>query len=459
MPKTYLFYDLETTGLNKSFDQILQFAAIRTDTKLNELQRYEYQIKLNEDVVPSPTALLTHKISIHKMLSGMKEIDAIIQIHQLMNEPQSISLGYNTLSFDDEFLRFSFYRNLLSPYTHQFANACGRMDIYKIAIMYYLFKPNVLSWPKINDKISLKLEHLCEENNLAEGRAHDAMNDVLKTLSLARIFFKEPLMWNYLHYYFDKRKEQVYLTKLDAKERVLLVDGKWGHALSYQCSALYLGVHTTFKNQLVWLRLDSADFSGLDEEALLHPSWFIRKKLGEPCFVLPPKERFFKHYAAERDTLLRHNTKWLKKNEKIFNKIKTYALNYIFPLCDAADFSSRLYLNDFWSDKDKEIAMQFHKAQEVHKIKWVKEFNPTLQPLAWRIIGRHYPHLLNEDNAFYYTHYLTRKKKERVLDYLGNPSLNEEDALKEIASLSKENSLGAEDKLLLQGLKEYLLLR
>ena len=40
MKKTYLFYDIETTGLNKAFDQVLQFAAIRTDRQLNEIERY-----------------------------------------------------------------------------------------------------------------------------------------------------------------------------------------------------------------------------------------------------------------------------------------------------------------------------------------------------------------------------------------------------------------------------------
>ena len=38
MKKTYLFYDIETTGLNKAFDQVLQFAAIRTDRQLNEIE-------------------------------------------------------------------------------------------------------------------------------------------------------------------------------------------------------------------------------------------------------------------------------------------------------------------------------------------------------------------------------------------------------------------------------------
>ena len=57
--KTYLFYDLETTGLNPAFDQPIQFAAIRTDLDLNEVERYDLAIALRADVVPSPHAMRT----------------------------------------------------------------------------------------------------------------------------------------------------------------------------------------------------------------------------------------------------------------------------------------------------------------------------------------------------------------------------------------------------------------
>ncbi|RPJ17923.1 MAG: hypothetical protein EHM37_00025, partial [Deltaproteobacteria bacterium] len=40
MAETYLLYDIETTGLNRAFDQVLEFAAIRTDGDLNELDRF-----------------------------------------------------------------------------------------------------------------------------------------------------------------------------------------------------------------------------------------------------------------------------------------------------------------------------------------------------------------------------------------------------------------------------------
>ena len=41
MDDTFLFYDIETTGLSRAFDQILEFAAIRTDLDLNEIERFQ----------------------------------------------------------------------------------------------------------------------------------------------------------------------------------------------------------------------------------------------------------------------------------------------------------------------------------------------------------------------------------------------------------------------------------
>ena len=38
---SFVVYDVETTGLNKRFDQIVQFAAVLTDTDLNVKDRIE----------------------------------------------------------------------------------------------------------------------------------------------------------------------------------------------------------------------------------------------------------------------------------------------------------------------------------------------------------------------------------------------------------------------------------
>jgi len=70
MADTFLFYDTETSGLNRAFDQILEFAAIRTDLELNELERFTARIRLRPDVVPSPQAILVNRIRSERFSTG-----------------------------------------------------------------------------------------------------------------------------------------------------------------------------------------------------------------------------------------------------------------------------------------------------------------------------------------------------------------------------------------------------
>ena len=170
---SYLFYDIETTGLNPAFDQILQFAAIRTDMTLKETDRIQLNVRLRPDVIPSPGAVLTHGIGATESDSGSCEFEAITQIHRWINTPGTISLGYNSLNFDDVFLRFSFYRNLLPPYTHQYDKGCSRMDLFPMTIVFWLYRPEVIKWPAIGDKVSLTLENINTANDFADGRSHN----------------------------------------------------------------------------------------------------------------------------------------------------------------------------------------------------------------------------------------------------------------------------------------------
>ena len=112
MANSYLFYDLETTGLNKAFDQIQQCAIKRVDSDFNECESHFFEVRLSPDSIPSAYATITHQISLQGDAARMPEIEAVKAIHRIFNTPGSISLGYNTLGFDDEFLRFSFYLKL-----------------------------------------------------------------------------------------------------------------------------------------------------------------------------------------------------------------------------------------------------------------------------------------------------------------------------------------------------------
>lgn len=464
MQPTYLFYDIETSGLNKCFDQVLQFAAIRTDLKLNELECYQFLIKPNPDTIIAPEALLTHQIPWETLLNGEKELGAMEKIHELLNTPNTISVGYNSLEFDDEFLRFSFYRNLLPPYTHQYANNCGRMDIYLMVIMYYLFKPQIMDWPKINDKLTLKLEDLNNLNHFAPGTAHDALVDVKITLNLARRLFQEPEMWQYLCGYFNKNTDLTRSKKLEVifndHRQALIVDRSIGSANNYLGPVLNLGQHLHYKNQDLWLRLDLPQLATTTETSIATTTNVFRKKFGEGGFLMPQDPRYLIHVSSERLNLAQQNLQWLQKNSALLEAIKDYHLNYTYPKIPNLDVDAALYQLGFPSEQDKYLCTKFHLSNTSEKIGMLDQFkNSNLRTQAIRVLGRNYFEALPATLAQEYHHYLKHIyfNDEAPIDYRGKKHLTCNDALTEIKALRQTIAPNPNQLQLLAQLERHLI--
>lgn len=469
MKRTFLFYDIETTGLNKAFDQVLQFAAIRTDEELNEIERHEFLVRLNPDIVPSPQAIIVHGLSIDDLYRGQSEAEAIEKIHGLMNTPGTLSLGYNTLGFDDEFLRFSFYRNLLPPYNHQYANQCGRMDIYPIATLYYLFHNESIRWPLINDIPSLKLEHINAANHFAQGAAHDAMVDVHATLELARRFKAETEMWQYAMGYFDKETDLARMGKLPVAFTIaqqsfregIMTDGIFGAQQYYQSYVIALGRHNHYKNQTLWLRLDHEDFSALTLEGLLEQTWVINKKPGETGLLLPITERFTRYIDATRHERIKQNRQFLIDHPDLMLELARHHRDYTHPKIPNLDESAALYQNGFLLPHEIQLCAEFHQRDINGKIALLEDFhNPCLQALAIRYIGRLHPEKLPAQHQQTYGEYLAcvnpAKLEEALLDYRRKPRLTPQGALMEINTLQTDSALTEGQQQLLVGLKNYL---
>lgn len=465
MMGTYLFYDIETSGLRKEFDQVLQFAAIRTDLELNEIERHEIFVKLSPDTIPSPQAVLTHKILPHDVANGLSEYDAICKIHRLLNTPGTISLGYNTLKFDDEFLRFSFYRNMLTPYTHQYANQCSRLDIFPITILYFLFKNEVIKWPKVNEnnKVSLKLEHLSAENNLAVGNAHNAIVDVIATIELAKYLQKEPKMWDYVLSFFNKEKVPQKISQLSPAfpntpynfREGILIKGKIGYDSAYQCPVIELGRHAHYKNKTLWLRLDTEKLKETNEDNIHETTWVISLKSGEDNFILPLTEKFDRHISQERYRLVAENKEWLLNNIDIFNKICKYHTEYQYPLIPDLDIDAALYQNGFLSDYEQRQCVRFHQLSWEERAEYLDELSPRLLDQAIRIMGRNRPEFLPEKYSSEFNSHITKLK---TTESLSDPSarLTPKTALGEISHLKNGAERTEDELILLNHLEQYI---
>jgi len=469
MKKTYLFYDIETTGLNKAFDQVLQFAAIRTDRQLNEINHHAIRVQLRPDVIPSPSAIITNRISLDDLKSGLCEFEAIRQIHQLLNQPETISLGYNSLGFDDEFLRFSFHRNLLPPYTHQYLNGCRRMDLLPMAVMFWLYRRAAITWPQINAKPSLKLEHIREANQLASGASHDATVDVVATVELARRFFKNKKMWNYLMGYFEKETDAHRIAEIPAAfqsalgkhRKALMIGSEYGPQLMYQVPVLSIGNSIPYPNQTLWLRLDLPELRDTIADGIDETTWVIRKRYGEPGILLPPNQRYSKHLSDERKEVVAENLSWLQSNSTRFQQITSYHRGYTYPYIANLEPEAALYQIGFFTRSDEKLFKNFQTATLEEKEKIVGRLtNPDARTLALRLLCRNYPSRVSKNLAGEFTAYLRRvnptRQDQAMVDYKGEPRLTPSGALLEIKRLKKAARLDKNQVQLLDDLQNYI---
>ncbi len=468
-PQTYLFYDLETTGLSKSFDQVVQFAAIRTDEEFHELEHHEIIIKLRPDVVPSPGAMTAHCIPLTRIAGGVCEYDAAIEIHSLMNEPGTISTGYNTLRFDDEFLRFMFYRNLLPPYTHQYANHCGRFDLLPIVTVYWLFKTKLLEWPELEGKISLKLEHLKETNQLMQGTPHDAMIDVKTSIELARRLSNDNDSWQYLLSYFNKGTDLNRFKQLlpisdklpECYKFGLLVSVEYGFERQFQAPVVFIGNSNHYPNQTLWLRLDLPELQETTKDNIGEKTWAVRKKFSEPGILLPPKERYLERLSPERAKILAENKKWLAENLKLLQKIARHYCDFKYTEIPDVDVDGGLYQVDFMSHEEAELARRFHTAKIEEKWGFIDRFSRTdVRELCQRLMLRNYPKSMPPTSAldfdFFQKKMMPTNTDNTSLDYRGQQKRSATEVLHEIETLQKEGDLTDLQTNVLAELKVYV---
>lgn len=205
---TFVFYDTETTGTDTTFDQILQFAAIRTDDDLNELDRFEIRCRLLPHVVPAPGALLATRVT-PAMLTDPSlpaHYAAMLRAAQKLRKwSPAIFIGYNTLAFDEPLLRQAFYQTLQPIYlTNTYGNQ--RADLLRLVQATAALMPNAITVPiNHNERPTLRLDMLAPANGFAHEHAHDALADVEATIYMARLIRdRAPAVWDSLMPLVDK---------------------------------------------------------------------------------------------------------------------------------------------------------------------------------------------------------------------------------------------------------------
>lgn len=265
MADSFLFYDLETFGQDPRRTRIAQFAAIRTDADLNQIDEpVSFYVKPADDLLPSPVAtLITGITPQHALAEGISESEAFARINELMARPGTCTLGYNTLRFDDEFVRHGLFRNFFDPYEREWRNGNSRWDLLDMLRLVHALRPEGIAWPRREDgATSFKLEHLALANDVRVGDAHEALSDVHATIGMARLFKQaQPRLWDYALKLRDKRFVGS-LLDVDALQPVLHISMRYPAQRMCAAPVLPIARHPYINNRVIALDLEG-DIDGL----------------------------------------------------------------------------------------------------------------------------------------------------------------------------------------------------
>lgn len=270
MSKTFFFYDLETSGLNPREDRIMQFAGIRTDENFNQVgEPYNILVKLNDDTLPSPDAVMVTGITPQStQADGLTEAEFARVLIEEIFIPDTITLGFNSIRFDDEFVRALLWRTFRDPYEWAWRDGRSRWDMLDVVRMTRALRPDGINWPIVDGKATNRLELLSAENGLVHTKAHDALSDVEALIAVTKLIKgKQPQLFDYLLQL--RSKSQVKdLVNLDTKKPFVYTSGRYDAEYEKTTVAFPL-TSAPNGNVLVYdLRYDPTQLVQLDKKQL-----------------------------------------------------------------------------------------------------------------------------------------------------------------------------------------------
>ncbi len=295
MPATFLFYDLETFGADPRRTRIAQFAAIRTDTALNPVEEpIDFLVQPADDLLPSPTATLITGIDPQRALrEGVNEAEAFARIFDEMARPETCTVGYNSLRFDDEFVRHGLFRNFFDPYEREWRGGNCRWDLLDVLRLAHALRPDGIEWPRREDgATSFRLEHLAAANGVREGDAHEALSDVRALIGMARrLRTAQPKLWDYALRLRHKRHVGG-LLDLSAMTPVLHVSQRYPAARLCAAAVLPLARHPSIDNRVIVVDLESdpGALLSLEADAIADRLYVRQADLPEGESRIPLKE-------------------------------------------------------------------------------------------------------------------------------------------------------------------------
>lgn len=467
MTASLLFHDYETFGADPKNDRPCQFAAIRTDLQLQPIgSPIVLYSQPTNDYLPHPMAcLITGITPLLALQRGIAEPQFIAKINDAMSQPETCTLGYNSLRFDDEVTRFTLYRNFFDPYEREWQHGNSRWDLIDVTRATYALRPEGITWPQKEDgSPSFRLEELSQANQLAHSQAHDALSDVEATIALAGLIRqRQPKLYEY---FFNLRRKQAVAALIDVINLTPLVHTSSKIPALQGCTTFVVPVawHPDNKNAVIVIDLngDLTPLIELSGDALRQRLYTATADLapGESrlpvklvhinkCPILAPA----KTLSAERADELgidrqrcRDNLNTIKATPTLRDKLTTlFAQQGDFSDVDA---EAALY-DGFIKDADKATMARVRQCQDPAQLSQLHFQDQRLQTLLFRYRARYFTATLSDTELRQWQQY----RQSVLLD--GQRGLNLDAFMLELEQLAQARENDPQALAVLKALYQY----
>ncbi len=398
----FIFYDTETTGINAAFDQILQFAAIHTDGQFKEIDRFEIRCQLLPWVVPSPTAMLVTRTPISVLTDKTLPtfFEMMTAIHKKLSSwSPATYIGYNSLTFDEQFLHRALWQTLHPPYMTVTNNnkRCDLLPMMRIASHFFL---DSFVWPKNSDgKVTLKLDQLAPLNGFNHTNAHDALNDVEATIFIAKMFSERlPDLWSALL----KRSTKSGAASVSLSDEPLLVFESTKGKSSAWFGQNVERDRTGTPAQTIIAKL-GYDWRNIGTEGVIAKPEEIQKNTRLITFNKAPtvftQEEAKQFFGLEPSNEEQNHSIYLNHDKAACDKIiaTTKANEKAWPVGE--ELEQKIY-EGFPSKEDEKLAASFRNSQPQDRARIAREFRELkYRQLALRMLYIEHKEVLTSDEA------------------------------------------------------------
>ena len=415
--RSFFFYDLETSGLNPRTDRIMQFAGQRTDMRLNSIgEPVNILIKMTEDTLPNPSAIGVTKITPQQTLrDGISEKEFVDFVSEEIFTPETVVVGYNTVRFDDEFMRALLWRNFYDPYEWEWKDGRSRWDMLDVVRLTRALRPDGINWPVTEDgKATNRLELLTKLNNLSHEHAHDALSDVYATIAVARMIReKQPKLFDFLFKMREKNAVKK-LVNLDDKKPFVYVSGRYVSEYNKTTVAFPL---TSGRNGNVLVYDLRYNLEEVDPEKIFP---VVKELCFNKCPAVAPIS-VLDGGGWERIDL---NEETIRKNLEVLNRHPEFAEQMRlkneeekeFP--KAMEVEAALY-DGFLNDKDRVKVMAVRNAKPNELVDFHPDFDDERLPeLLLHYKGRNFPETLSEDESKKWEEYRRARLERQAPKFL-----------------------------------------